>query len=64
MERQQINKYVARNLEFVRQARQRHLKITGMQRDRNDVERFFDRIVNNNESIIEVDLVGNKRFLT
>lgn len=35
-----------------------------MQRNRNDVELFFDRIVDNNESIIEVDLVGNKRFLT
>ena len=64
MERQQISKYVLRNVELIRQARQRHFKVTGQQRDRNEVEKFFDRIAENDSSIDEVDLVGNKRFLT
>lgn len=64
MERQQISKYVLRNVELLRQARQRHFKVTGKQRDRNQVEKFFDRIAENDSSIDEVDLVGNKRFLT
>jgi len=64
MERQQISKYVLRNVELIRQARQRHFKVTGQQRDRNEVEKFFDRVADNDSSIDEVDLVGNKRFLT
>jgi len=64
MERQQISKYVLRNVELIRQARQRHLKVTGQQRERNEVEKFFDKIKENDCSIDEVDLVGNKRFLT
>jgi len=64
MERQQISKYVLRNVELIRQARQRHLKVTGRQRERNEVEKSFDRIAENDRSIDEVDLVGNKRFLT
>lgn len=64
MERQQISKYVLRNVELIRQARQRHFKVTGQQRERNDVEKFFDKIAQNDSSINEVDLVGNKRFLT
>jgi len=64
MERQQISKYVQRNVEFIRQARQRHLKATGQQRERNQVEKFFDRIAENDDTINEVDLVGKKRFLT
>jgi hypothetical protein len=64
MERQQISKYVLRNVELIRQARQRHFKVTGQQRERNVVEKFFDKIAENDCSIDEVDLVGNKRFLT
>mmetsp|Transcript_42023 Transcript_42023/g.42892 ORF Transcript_42023/g.42892 Transcript_42023/m.42892 type:complete len:93 (+) Transcript_42023:85-363(+) len=64
MELQQINKYVLRNIEFIHQARQRHFKATGQQRERNQIEKFFDRIAENDETVDEVDLVGNKRFLT
>jgi len=64
MERQQIAKYVMRNVELIRQARQRHMKATGQQRERNEVEKFFDRIAENDDGIDNVDLVGNKRFLT
>ena len=64
MERQQINKYVVRNVEFIRQARQRHFKATGQQRERNQVEKFFDRVADNDPTIQEVSMVGNKRFLT
>ncbi len=64
MERQQISKYVLRNVELIRQARQRHFKVTGQRRERNDVEKFFDKVAENDSSIDEVDLVGNKRFLT
>jgi len=64
MERQQISKYVLRNVELLRQARQRHFKVTGQQRERNEVEKFFDKIAENDSSIDEVDLVGKKRFLT
>jgi len=64
MERQQINKYVLRNVEFIRQARQRHFKATGQQRERNQVEKSFDRIAENDETVDEVDLVGNKKILT
>merc|ERR1711935_804340 len=64
MERQQISKYVLRNVELIRQARQRHFKVTGQQRERNEVEKFSDRISENDGSIDEVNLVKNKRFLT
>lgn len=53
-----------RNVEFIRQARQRHFKAIGKQRERNAVEKFFDKIADNDDSIVEVDLIGNKRFLT
>ncbi len=64
MERQQISKSVLRNVELIRQARQRHFKVTGKIRERNDVEKFFDKIAENDPSVNEVSLVGNKRFLT
>jgi hypothetical protein len=64
MEKQQISRCVVRNVDFIRQARQRHLKATGQQRERNEVEKFFDRIAANDRSIVEVNLVGTKRFLT
>lgn len=64
MERQQISKYVVRNVEFIRQARQRHFKATGQQRERNQVEKFFDNIAENDPTILEIVMTGNKRFLT
>jgi hypothetical protein len=64
MERQQIGKYVVRNVDFIRQARQRHFKATGQQRERNQVEKFFDAIAQDDPTIEEANLTGNKRFLT
>jgi hypothetical protein len=64
MERQQLSKYVVRNLDFIRQARQRHFKLTGQQRERNDIEKFFDMVAENDPMIDTADLVGKKRFLT
>eukprot|EP00536_Pseudo-nitzschia_multiseries_P013923 jgi/Psemu1/213231/e_gw1.632.28.1 len=64
MERQQITKYLLRNVELLRQARQQHFKATGIQRERNEVEKLFDRIAENDDKIDTVDLVGNNRFLT
>ena len=64
LERQQIAKYVVRNVDLLRQARQRHMKATGTQRKRNHVEKFFDKVRDNNKSITEVKMVGNERFLT
>jgi hypothetical protein len=64
MERQQISKFVLRNLDFIRQARQRHFKATGQQRERNDIEKFFDRVADNDPTIELVDMTGKKRFLT
>ena len=64
LERQQIAKYVVRNVDFLRQARQRHMKATGTQRKRNKVEQFFDSVRDNDKSITKVNMVGNERFLT
>jgi hypothetical protein len=64
MERQQISKYIVRNLDFIRQARQRHFKATGQQRERNEIERLFDCVAKNDATIVTVDMTGKKRFLT
>ncbi|KAG7358582.1 hypothetical protein IV203_015171 [Nitzschia inconspicua] len=64
MERQQISKFVVRNLDFIRQARLRHLKATGQQRKRNQVERLFDNVAQDDPTIDTVDMTGVKRFLT
>ena len=64
MERQQINKYVVRNVEYLRQARQRHYKATGQQRERNQVEKMFDKVAENSPDVKEVNMFGNKRFVT
>jgi hypothetical protein len=64
MERQQISKFVVRNLDFIRQARQRHLKATGQQRERNTIEKLFDLVAGNDPTIDLVDMTGKKRFLT
>lgn len=64
MERQQISKFVVRNLDFIRQARQRHFKATGQQRERNEIEKFFDLVAENDPLIETVEMTGKKRFLT
>jgi hypothetical protein len=66
LERQQINKYVVRNVDFLRQARRRHAIETGtlQERKRTEMEQFFDKIAADDPSITEVNLVGNQRFLS
>jgi len=65
-ERERINKCVQRNIDYLRQARQLHLKKTGqtVKRARNSMEQMFDRIVANDPSTKgEVNLVGDQLFL-
>eukprot|EP00980_Cylindrotheca_fusiformis_P029986 scaffold24150_cov132-Cylindrotheca_fusiformis.AAC.1 len=64
LERQQIHAYVSRNVDFLRQARQRHYKKTGTGRKRNETEVFFDKIAANDKSITEVNLPSNRKFLS
>lgn len=65
LERERIGKYILRNVDLIRQARQEHRKANGQQRQRNKVEELFDRIRANDESVGKVvDMVGNERFLT
>jgi hypothetical protein len=64
LERQQIGKYVVRNVDFIRQARQRHMKATGQQRKRNHVEQLFDKVAADDPTIDKVDMVGDQRFLS
>ena len=66
LERQQINKYVVRNIDFLRQARRHHAIKTGTldERKRNDMEQFFDKIAANDPSITKVECIGSQRFLT
>lgn len=65
-ERDQVNKFVSRNTDFLRQARLHHATKTGtlVQRARNKIEQLFDSIAANDASISEVDLVGNQLFLS
>jgi hypothetical protein len=66
LERQQINKYVVRNIDFLRQARRHHAIETGtlQERKRNDMELLFDKISSNDPTITEVNIIGNQRFLS
>jgi hypothetical protein len=64
LERQQIEKYVVRNVDYIRQARQRHLRATGKQRKRNHVEVEFDKVAADDPTIEEVNMVGTHRFLS
>jgi hypothetical protein len=66
LERQQIDKYIQRNMDFLRQARRHHAIKTGtlQERKRNEMEQFFDRIAANVPEITEVKIVGNQRFLS
>ncbi len=64
LERERIGKYIMRNVDLIRQARQEHMKARGLQRTRNKVERVFDSVRENNENLLKVDMKGNERFLT
>jgi len=66
LERQQINKYVVRNIDLLRQARRHHAVKSGTLQDRprSDMEQLFDKIAANDASIDQVDIVGNLRFMS
>jgi hypothetical protein len=61
LERGQCNKYVVRNIDFLRQARRHHKISTGTlkERKRNEMEQLFDKIADNDESITEVIISAN-----
>lgn len=62
--RYSIDKYIVRNIDFLRQARRHHAIQSGtlQERKRNDMEQLFDNIAANDPSITEVSIVGNQRF--
>jgi hypothetical protein len=65
-ERETINRCVQRNIDFLRQARQLHLKKTGkvVKRARNKMEQLIDSIAANDPSVSgEVSFVGDQLFL-
>lgn len=62
LERSQIHTYISRNVDLMRQARQRHYKKTGTGRKRNDMEIFFDKVAANDKSITEVNLPNNQKI--
>jgi len=65
-ERERINRYVQRNIDFLRQARQLHNKKTGkvVKRARNKMEQKIDAIAANDASVSgEVSIVGDQLFL-
>jgi hypothetical protein len=64
LETQQVGKYLVRNIDFIRQARQRHARVTGNQRKRNEVEQVFDSVADNDPYIDKVVMLDCKRFLT
>jgi hypothetical protein len=65
-EREQINKFVSRNMDFLRQARVHHAKETGtqIQRVRNAMEKLFDKVAADDPTLTEVEVVGNQVFLS
>jgi len=65
-ERQKINKFISRNLDYRRQARVKNAITAGVQveRHRNEIEQYFDKIAANDPSITEVVVVGNKVFVS
>lgn len=64
LEREQCNKYVVRNIDFLRQARRHHKISTGTlkERKRNEMEKFFDSIAANDESITEVSISADIKY--
>jgi Ran GTPase-activating protein (RanGAP) involved in mRNA processing and transport len=65
-EREQINKFVSRNMDFLRQARLHHAKEAGIhvQRARNAMEQLFDRVAADDPTLTEIEVVGNQVFLS
>jgi Leucine Rich repeat len=65
-ERDQINKFVSRNMDFLRQARLYHAKKTGtlVERARNSMEQLFDRVAANDPTLTDLEVVGNQVFLS
>lgn len=65
-ERNQANKFVSRNMDFLRQARLKHAIKTGTktERARNKMEELFDQVAANDEKVTEVEVVGNQLFLS
>ena len=64
LERQRISDSIVRNVDLLREARQKYNKATGKNRERNEMEIFFDKIAANDPSIKEVEVAGNHRFLS
>ena len=68
LERQQINHFIKRNIDFLRQARRHHKISTGTleERKRNKMEQLFDKIAANSddESLREVKIVGDVKFMS
>eukprot|EP00526_Cylindrotheca_closterium_P001414 CAMPEP_0113614128 /NCGR_PEP_ID=MMETSP0017_2-20120614/7001_1 /TAXON_ID=2856 /ORGANISM="Cylindrotheca closterium" /LENGTH=1705 /DNA_ID=CAMNT_0000523275 /DNA_START=147 /DNA_END=5264 /DNA_ORIENTATION=+ /assembly_acc=CAM_ASM_000147 len=64
LERDQCNKYVVRNIDFLRQARRHHKINTGTleERKRNAMEQLFDSVAANDESITEVNISADIKF--
>jgi len=65
-ERGQINNFVSRNLDYLRQARLQHSIKTGtqVQRARNKIEQLFDLVAANDPSITDVAVVADQLFLS
>jgi hypothetical protein len=65
LERQQINKYIQRNIDFLRQARRHHKLSTGTleERKRNEMEQLFDSVAANDKSITELKIVHDIKFM-
>jgi len=66
LEKKEIDDIVAYNMDHLRQARREHAAKSGTlkTRKRNDMEQYFDKIAANDESITQVDIVGDQKFLT
>lgn len=65
-QRKDINDAILYNMDQLRLARRDHQAKEGTlkERKRNEMELFFDSIADDEPSITEVDLVGDKKFLT
>lgn len=65
-ERDQINKFVSRNMDFLRQARLYHATKTGtlVERSRNSMEQLFDRVAADDPTLTDLEVVGNQVFLS
>jgi len=66
LERQQIQRYTQRNVDFMRQARRHRAAADGtlQERKRNAMEQLFDKIAANDPGVTKVEIVGDQRFLS